>query len=75
MIERPTLAAEMESLLNRYSAESGSNTPDFILAEYVMQCLKSFNAAVCAREAWYGRGEKAYNTAALSEATRLLQSD
>lgn len=65
MIDRPTLAAEIETTLNRYSAEAGSNTPDFILAEYLMQCLKSFNAAVCAREAWYGRGEKAYNVSAL----------
>lgn len=46
---------ELESLLNHYSIESGSNTPDFILAEYLRQCLSAWNLAVAAREQWYGR--------------------
>jgi len=50
-----TLKQEIENILNRHSAENGSNTPDYILAQYLMQCLESFDSAVMAREAWYGR--------------------
>ena len=46
---------ELESLINRHSQESGSDTPDFILASYLNDCLKSYNAAVQARDQWYGR--------------------
>lgn len=49
------LRADIESALNRNSAENGSNTPDFILADYLRGCLSAFDAAVSAREAWYGR--------------------
>jgi hypothetical protein len=51
----PTFASELESLINRYSQENGSNTPDFILAEYLQGCLEAFNKTVEAREKWYGR--------------------
>jgi len=46
---------ELESLINRYSKEKESNTPDFILAQYLKDCLDSFNKAVQRREGWYGR--------------------
>lgn len=46
--------AELSSLINRHSQENGSNTPDFLLAEYLNDCLKAFNSAVSARESWYG---------------------
>ena len=49
---------ELSSLLNRYSKENGSNTPDFLLASYLTGCLHTFNSIVNAREEWYGRGEK-----------------
>jgi hypothetical protein len=39
----------------RASAENGSNTPDFILAQYLTSCLAAFDEAVNAREKWYGR--------------------
>lgn len=45
---------ELKSLLNRYSKENGSNTPDFILAEYLNGCLGNFNRAVTARNKFYG---------------------
>lgn len=51
----PSFGKELEALLNRHSIENDSNTPDFILAEYVRQCLASWNLAVAAREKWYGR--------------------
>jgi hypothetical protein len=54
-VKRPTMGEEIEQILNRYSAENGCNTPDFILADYLMGCLHTFNIAVLKRESWYGR--------------------
>ena len=45
----------LKTLLNKYSMENRSSTPDFILAEYMHACLVSFNIATRAREHWYGR--------------------
>jgi hypothetical protein len=42
-------------LLNEYSEENRSNTPDWILAWYMLTCLDAFNRAVREREAWFGR--------------------
>jgi len=49
------LRHEIERAVNRVSAENGSNTPDFILADYLASCLAAFDRAVQARERWYGR--------------------
>jgi hypothetical protein len=48
-------AIELERLINRYSKENGSNTPDFILAKYLCNCLDAFNLASRERERWYGK--------------------
>ena len=50
-----TFEAELTSLINRHSRENESNTPDFILAQYIEGCLRTFNQAVQQRETWYGR--------------------
>lgn len=47
---------ELENLINRYSKENESNTPDFILAEYLIRCLNTWNTCTESREHWYGRG-------------------
>lgn len=49
---------ELEALINTYSRENASNTPDFILAKYLKGCLKVFNKTVKARAKWYGRMDK-----------------
>lgn len=49
------LRHEIEAAVNRVSAENGSNTPDFILADYLVSCLAAYDRAVIARERWYGR--------------------
>lgn len=46
---------ELQSLLNKHSQENGSDTPDFILAAYLTDCLNTFNAAVQNRESRHGR--------------------
>lgn len=50
-----TLREDIRAAINRHSRESASNTPDFILAEYLLGCLAAFEQAVGARESWYGR--------------------
>lgn len=50
-----TFREELTSLLNRNSRENGSGTPDFILANFMLDSLTAFNAATNRREAWYGR--------------------
>lgn len=49
------LYAELTNLLNKHSQESGSDTPDWVLAQYLLGCLAAFNEAVVEREKWYGR--------------------
>lgn len=50
--------SELEALINRHSLENVcGNTPDFIVADFIMGCLDAFSAATKRREAWYGRPE------------------
>jgi archaellum biogenesis protein FlaJ (TadC family) len=51
--KKDTFEEELERLINKYSMENGSDTPDFILALYIMDCLNAFNKTVRERESWY----------------------
>jgi len=46
---------DLTILINSYSKENDSDTPDFILAQYLNAVLENFNAAVKQREEHYGR--------------------
>lgn len=46
------LADELAALLNKHSADNAADTPDFILATYMLGCLKAFTEAVERRDAW-----------------------
>lgn len=46
---------ELEHLINQHCLENDSNTPDFVLAHYLMNCLFVFNDATRQRENYYGR--------------------
>lgn len=48
------LADDLTHLLNHFCAENVSNTPDFILARFMLDTLKVFNDVVIRRDAWYG---------------------
>ena len=48
-----SLEEEIREAINRHSAENGSDTPDFILAQYLIGCLTNFNNAVRRRTEWY----------------------
>jgi hypothetical protein len=50
-----TFERELETLINKYSQERPSDTPDFILAGYLLMCLAAWNHGVTSREQWYGR--------------------
>jgi hypothetical protein len=50
-----SLQKDLAEVLNYYSAENGSDTPDFILAKFLVQCLAAFNETSRARETWYGK--------------------
>lgn len=47
------LKKELETLINRNSIEGKSDTPDFILANYLADCLKVYAKTVKARDNWY----------------------
>ena len=44
---------ELASLINKHSKENGSNTPDFILVEYLDDCLKAYDKSSEHRERWH----------------------
>ena len=44
---------EVQSLLNRHSRENKSQTPDFILAQYLASALEAYEQAVNSRDSWY----------------------
>ena len=48
---------ELELLLNRYHMENGSDTPDFLLANYLIGCLQVWNTVVPQRDHWSGRSK------------------
>ena len=45
---------ELERLINCHSLENESDTPDYILAEYIQDCLDAFRNAVKTRDKWWG---------------------
>ena len=52
---RKEFVSEIASVINRFSIENCSNTPDFILAEHVTQTLEQFAHTSRDREKWYGK--------------------
>lgn len=52
---RKSLEQDLADVLNRHGEENASNTPDFILARFLLGCLASWNLAVQQRENWYER--------------------
>ena len=57
-IKRGEFLIELRKLINRYSLENFSDTPDFVLADYLIQCLCAFENTTNAREKYYGRGSQ-----------------
>jgi hypothetical protein len=49
---------ELINLINRYSIENGSDTPDFILARYIMNCLNAYEIAMDSRNSFFAQGSE-----------------
>ncbi len=49
------LRKDLSALLNKYSQENRSDTPDFMLADFMLGCLNVYENTIVARENWYGR--------------------
>jgi hypothetical protein len=45
-----TFISELSELINKYNLENGSNTPDYVLAEYLNSCLKNYDDVMMARD-------------------------
>lgn len=54
----PNFTTELETAINKWSKENGSNTPDFILAKFLSVVLGAFDTAVCERANWYGHMDR-----------------
>ncbi len=48
------LEKKFSDLLNCESRENDSNTPDYMLAEFMVKCLEAFELTSNKREVWYG---------------------
>lgn len=46
---------DLMHIINKHSLEGGSDTPDYILAEFLCSCLLAFNSTVKARSKWFGK--------------------
>lgn len=49
---------DLEQLINKHSMENGSNIPDFLLAEYLTNCLILFDNTNNNKNKWYGIDNK-----------------
>lgn len=49
-----TFETQLRRLLNTWSREASSNTPDFVLCQFMARSLEAFDGAVNARDRWYG---------------------
>lgn len=45
---------ELAALINKYSLENISDTPGFLVANYLVSCLETYAAIVKRRDAWLG---------------------
>ena len=43
---------ELRELINRHSMENESDTPDFMLANFLVRCLEAWNATTSTRSKW-----------------------
>lgn len=57
-----TLEQEIREAINKHTRENVSNTPDFILAEFMMRCLEAFESTTREREKWYGAELKPFGS-------------
>lgn len=52
------LSRKITKVINECSVEKESNTPDFVLAKYLLLCLQAFEEGVEERDDWHGNASK-----------------
>ena len=57
-MNRTEFHRDLEQLINKHSMENGSNTPDFMLADYLMDALDAFDRACNTRTHWYRKDNR-----------------
>lgn len=62
----PTFEQELTKLLNKHSQETQSQTPDYILAKYLVGCLRSFEEAHSAKKEWFAGMDDTFSAATTS---------
>ena len=60
--DEETFEKGLSRQINKHSQEGNSNTPDYILAQYLKGCLDVFATAVQQRETWHGRDPRPTHT-------------
>lgn len=55
-LDEEALARDLAGVLNSHCVENGSETPDFILADYLVSCIRAWNAAQQGRSTWHSGG-------------------
>lgn len=56
------LLRDLATVLNRHSMENWSGTPDFILAEYLVGVLRTWQDTIRARDDWWDFSPKIRGT-------------
>ena len=67
----PCFKDELTTLINKHSKENGSDTPDWVLANYLCGCLEVFNETVKIRSNWYGQTGDAESLEVLSNEDKI----
>ena len=49
------LEKDIEVLMNQYNIDTMTDTPDFILASYLMTCLRNYMITKTDTEEWFGK--------------------
>jgi len=65
--EKKSFGDELKDLINRYNVENNSNTPDFVLSQYLVHCLAAYETAIHSRNKFYGRQESIFGTVHLKD--------
>ena len=63
---------QLSALINSNSAENGSDTPDFVLAAYLTDCLEAFDKATRARQGWYAPAQRRETAGHIQEAINSI---
>jgi hypothetical protein len=71
---------ELQSLLNTHCVENESDTPDFILAQYISRCLDNWNETTYQRDKWWNfktwsHNEEVESTEVLGQLNVVPQQD